>query len=182
MKIRILIIILLIISFKSLGQCPTTNIILNSQEDIDDFAINYPGCTQILNGLSIHGNDIANFDGLTNISTITGDLFLDDNNILTSLEGLINLTTINGNLLINGNNILDYLTGLDNLTIINGNVEIISTGLTNCTGLGSLTTITGDFKTSSTHSFVGLNSLQIIGGTLNLQSNSQLSSLNGLYV
>lgn len=49
----LLLVLLLCTPLVGFGQCPTTPIILSSQADVDNFTTNYPGCTEILDGLYI---------------------------------------------------------------------------------------------------------------------------------
>ncbi|AFL81660.1 conserved repeat protein [Aequorivita sublithincola DSM 14238] len=139
-----------------LAQCPTGPIVLSTQDDIDNFAINYPGCTQLTNNLTISGSTIENLNGLSSITSIDGDL------------------------VITANTRLRYLAGLDNLTNITGKFEISGTLIYNCNGLGSLTNIGGDFVARKLEKFLGLSSLVSIGGTLNIEYNGSLETLIGL--
>lgn len=85
---------------------PYGNYFLYSQEDVDNFPINYPGCT-ILNGsVKIRfANDLYN---LNSIVGINGGLSVNFSNSLTSLEGLHNLEYVSGVLELDG-------TGLNNI-------------------------------------------------------------------
>jgi hypothetical protein len=122
-----------------------------AQADIDNFQSNYPGCTQLEGNVYISGNDIVNLNGLSVVISIGGDLWIEDNDSLTSLTGLEGLTSIGGGLLIgecwygDGNPALTSLTGLSNLTTIVGNLEICyNDSLTSLTGLEGLNSIGGD--------------------------------------
>ncbi|MFA7650758.1 MAG: hypothetical protein WCY06_10565, partial [Flavobacteriaceae bacterium] len=48
-----------LISSHSFGQCPTGNVGLYSQADVNNFATNYPNCTEITGYLYISGSTIT---------------------------------------------------------------------------------------------------------------------------
>jgi len=52
--------------------CLPNGITFLTQEQIDNFQINNPNCTEIVGGVLIEGNDITNLDGL-NVITSVGD-------------------------------------------------------------------------------------------------------------
>src|SRR5690606_29922257 len=49
-------------------QCPTGDVILYSQADVNNFATNYPNCTEITGYLSIGGSDITDLSPLSNLT------------------------------------------------------------------------------------------------------------------
>jgi len=55
---------------------------------------------------------------------MTDNLYVSENNNLTSLTGLENLTTVNGHATIAANINLSNLSGLNNLSFIGGNLDI----------------------------------------------------------
>jgi hypothetical protein len=57
---------------------------------------------------------------MDSLISVGGDLFIDNNEILTDFTGLQNLESIGGTLRINGNDSLNSLANLDNLTSVNG--------------------------------------------------------------
>jgi len=121
MKTYLTTIICLFLVGNTLAQCPTTDMILTSQEDVDNFALDYPDCTDLSIHMTIRENfttPIINLSGLANITMITGELEISHNDDLTSLEGLENVTTIPGELYINSNDGLTSLTGLENLNSV----------------------------------------------------------------
>src|SRR5690554_2999108 len=85
-----------LISSYSFGQCPEGGQSFYSQQDIDQFLIDYPNCT-IINGYLFirdlvppglgYDNvaDIQNLNGLQNIQTVTGSLVIRDNPMLENL-------------------------------------------------------------------------------------------------
>lgn len=68
MKNNILFIVILL-SFNVFGQCPSGDVFLMTQEEVDNFIIDYPDCTE-LNDLYIgdmFSSDITNLNGLINL-------------------------------------------------------------------------------------------------------------------
>ena len=159
-----------------------------SQEQIDNFQVNYPGCTEIEGDVSILGNSVSNLIGLNVITSIGGNFtIMNDliyNSNLESLTGLENLTSITGNFQLKFEDALTNLTGLENLTWIGGNLEISGNEeITGLTGLESLTSLGGHLSiadNNSLASLTGLENLTSITGGLTISSNYVLTSLAGL--
>lgn len=155
---------------------------LTYQTEIDNFAANNPGCTEILGTLRISdpllGPSITNLGGLSQVTRIRGNLEIDGATALTDLSGL-SIEQIDGVLLIKSNESLTNLTGLESLTevggviIINGNQDLASiTALGNIADFG-----TGSFENYSTSQ---LPAQQYSKGTIFIESNASLTNLNGL--
>ena len=89
--------------------CSSTNYELNTQAEVD--ALGATGCDSISRYLLISGTDITNLDGLANITSVGGDLDIQNNATLTNLDGLANLTSVEGLSIYNN----DALTNLDGL-------------------------------------------------------------------
>ena len=68
--------------------CLPEGLEIYSQEEIDNFQTNYPGCTEIEGDVLIVGNNITNLNGLNVLTTIDGYLIYNDLDALTSLTGL----------------------------------------------------------------------------------------------
>jgi len=188
--------------------CLPDGITFSNQQQIDDFATNYPGCTEILGYVVIKGGSITSLAGLNNINSIGGDLWITNNTSLSSLAGLENLNSIGGYLSINDNASLSSLTGLEslnsigeqaaiafnfslsslaglkNLNSIEGSLWIQnnSTSLTSLAGLENLISIGGDLEIRYSYisSLVGLESLDSVGGYLSIEGNNSLITLAGL--
>ena len=127
MKTQILITVSLLIFTSNLfsqTSCLPEGIAFYSQEQIDNFQINYPGCTEIEGYVTIFGDDINNLQGLDVLTSIGGFVSIIWNNSLTSLTGLEGLTSIGGDLSIHDNYSLPSLIGLEN--IAPGSIENIS--------------------------------------------------------
>jgi len=167
--------------------CPSNDVMLLTQEEVDSFAAQYPNCTELEN-LSINGSDISNLEALSQITAIFGNLIIKETNIET-LSGLENLTAIQGNLYIGdfnpssccildnfnnstykGNHNLNSLSGLENLETLNGDLLIVdNTLLTSLSPLSGLNTIGGSlylYKNNALTSLDGLSNLQAVNGDI----------------
>jgi hypothetical protein len=94
---------------------PYGNYYFHMQTEIDDFQINYTGCTELEGFVRICGNNITNLRELNVITTIGGSLYIWHNDSLTSLTGMENVTSIGGELSIVENEALLSLTELENI-------------------------------------------------------------------
>ena len=209
MKQFFYIIFLSFFSIQAFSQsCLPNGMDFNTQAQIDDFSKNYPLCKKIDGYVFIEGSDISNLNGLSQITSIKGDLTIKDNHGLTKLSGLDNLTYIGGNLSISDNDRLSSLTGLENLTQVNKSAVFIKnsvlpnfTGLNNLksvrerlhvidnvklenmTGLENLESINSDFEIRhcvALKNITGLEKLNSIGGNLMIYWNPALKSIIGL--
>ena len=190
----------------SAPQCPTGNVVLTTQADVDQFKIDYPNCTKINGYLGI-GGSVANLNGLSNITTITGSIDAGNatslvdisglsnltsvgqdaqfaNTALTNIDGLSSLTSVVGYIYIGSNNALTNINGLSSLTSVGGNLYIESNaGLTNIDGLSSLTSIGGDLMIRNNAALTNLNGLSnitTITGSLDVYNASSLTDISGL--
>ncbi|NQU88721.1 MAG: T9SS type A sorting domain-containing protein [Mariniphaga sp.] len=156
--------------------CLPEGIIFTTQEEIDDFQINYPNCTEIEGDVSINGDNITSLNGLSVLTSIKGYLNIHENPLLENLSGLDNLTSIGdwilGHLLIMDNIALTNLSGLESLEFIGGSLRILSSSnITSLLGLESLITVGGDLTIEANISMINLNgleSLKSIGGDLRI--------------
>lgn len=99
--------------------CPTGQVVLSTQADVNQFLINYPDCTELPNNLYIgvqSGNsDVSNLTALSKIGKVGGYLVVYNTN-LTTLNGLNNLTSIGQDIDIRNNNVLSDISALQNTT------------------------------------------------------------------
>jgi len=146
-------IIVLLLKFNLLiAQCPEGDVlIVKCQEDLSNFALNYPNCTE-LNNISIEiplnedcENRLINFRGLENIRTINGDINLTFGGYLQSFEGLNNVEEIKGIIysFIPGAQLLKNFIGLEKLKKFGGIDCHYCGGFTSFKGLINLEEITG---------------------------------------
>lgn len=157
-KFTILLLSMAFIRGTALSQsCLPEGITFTTQEEIDNFQNNYPGCMEIEGDVTISGNSITSLNGLNVLASIGGTLRIGINNggntILTNLTGLENLISIVGNLNIGGqsswgyiyNPVLTSLTGLEGLTSVGGNLSILANySLLNLSGINNLSSIGGN--------------------------------------
>jgi hypothetical protein len=181
-------IVLLVVKFGMTQSCLPQGIDFTLQSQIDNFQINYPGCSQIEGDVRISGSDITNLNGLSVLTLLLQDLEIAYNPSLTNLTGLDNLTTVGGELYIHHNDALTSLTGLTGLNYIGnfhgkGMVIEFNNSLINLAGLDSLIFIDRYLAISMNNaltSLTGLAGLHSIDGNLYIEYNSSLTSLTGL--
>lgn len=171
------------------AQCPSGDVNLDSQSDVDNFILQYPNCTEIEGILWIghnNQNDINDLSPLQNITKAGGVVVR--NTSLTNLEGLNNFEECSGSFEINSNPNILNLQGLDSFAttyylFIQNNPELI-----NLEGLSALTSIGNSLSISLNHSLVnlqGLENLETIsyetaGGELYIAINNSLKSIEAL--
>lgn len=157
---------------------------LNSQQEIDSFQDDHPGCTMIDGDLVIEGSDITNLDSLIVITSIEGQLWIKHNPALLSLSGLDSISFIGEDLRIYDNDSLVNLSGLGNLVFVGDRIMIAdNASLTSFSGMDKLTETQGLLNISSNDALVNLNGLESllrIGGKLDISFNAGLTSLEGL--
>ena len=165
--------------------CPTGDVTFTTQAEVDAFVTQYPNCTQISGNLSINGFNIPNLSGLSNLTTVTGNLLLNITiNTAINTSGLQNITTVGGKLTVykigNASTNLDFLSSLTSV----GSIEIANEVVTNIQGLSNITgALTGGIFINGCSNLTSLNGLQNItalGGQLNIVSNPLLNDLTGL--
>ena len=142
--------------------CLSNGITFSTQQQIDNFANTYGGCTEILGDVTIEGNTayaISSLSGLSQMTSIHGNLRISYNQSLTSLNGLQNLSSVGG-----------YLHLFDN-----GLVEISS--LSNLSTIGSSLSI---FDNDALMSLTGLHGVTRILGALIIAKNDMLSNIEGI--
>lgn len=188
------------------AQCPTGNVNLSTQAEVDAFAVSYPTCTNISGNLFISGSGITNLAPLGQIASVTGSLTvylcsslqnlnglnissiggncdLSVNSQLANITGLQYVTTIGGSFIINGTSALTSLNGLQNLISVGNLVSIKGAGMDNLNGLENLTSI-GFFLEISNNPYLtslsALSNLATIGGYIDIQNNPVLTTLSGL--
>jgi hypothetical protein len=177
------------VSFSANAQCPTSTFVLASQDDVDDFPTDYPGCTDLTVKMTITGANITNLDSLNGIETTLNSIEILDNPMLASLEGLSNLTSIGVEFKIDNNDALVDLTGLEMLASVGGHLSIEGNAvLTTLDGMGPIPSL-GSYLNISFNpvltDITALNSLTEVGpayvnGFLAINNNNDLPAINGL--
>src|SRR5690606_2583981 len=107
-------------SFSTIGICPSNNLYVYSQQDVDDFGTTYPDCTHISGHLVLDSwyaedDPITDLSPLSNIESIGGDLHILETQ-LANLDGLSSIISIDGDLEIYGNPQLSDISGLQNIS------------------------------------------------------------------
>ena len=138
---------------------PYGNYYFYYQNQIDSFISDYPICTN-LNGEVRVGQWVSDLDGLSNVQSINGSLYIQYCHVLTDLLGLENLSYIEDSLRIFDNEYLLDLNGLNGLQTVGGGVEIS--------------------HNDALASLIGIDSLTLIGGNLSINENHYLSTLDGI--
>ncbi len=160
-KLFILLFAVLTVHVVHAQGCLPEGITFTTQEQIDNFQSENPGCTEIEGSVIIgritESTDISNLNGLNVLTSIGGDLMIYGNYYLTSLDGLENLTSIGGSfstgiipnvplIWFRGSGNLTNIEALNNLTYLGGDLKIWGTGLSNLSGLEGLASIPGDLQ------------------------------------
>lgn len=170
--------------------CPTSNIILSSQADVDAFSINYPNCSEILSGLTISGSDITDLSPLSTITSVTGPLSngltIKDNSLLTNLSGLENISLMQfGNIVIENNALLNNILGLSGLSGEVGDSIVIKDNpmLESLQGLNNVTNpLADDFVLDNNDALSNLSGLESLSSAddVFIRNNDGLINFNGL--
>ena len=172
-----------VIDYCENANCLQEGIVFTSQDEIDNFQDNHPGCISVMGDVEISGNDINDLSGLSIITNIEGSLIIYDNDILLNLNGFDYLTNIGGDLEIYNNPIIYKLSGMDCLSTIGGEVYIYNnSSLHNFTDFGSLTEIGGDLIIDSNTDVLdieGFEALENIYGSLIINNNPALKGVSG---
>jgi len=105
--------------------CPT-DLVLNTQIQVDNFPISYPECTGIPGNVTIQslGDNIINLTALQQLTEVGGDLVIIENESLTSLDGLENLTQIGGDVEVDQNPLITTLAPLSTIESVAGSLAI----------------------------------------------------------
>jgi len=167
-KLKVHFIFVIFITFNlplSSKNCLPNGWTFMNQDQIDNFALDYPDCIKVGGPITIVGDDITNLDGLNQIVEVQGDLIIASYSLekLEDFTGLENLTKIVGDFIVGK----FYISNAPSLTSFNG--------------LSNLTTIEGDFIVagcSALESFNGLDKLEYIGGQFLINNNDALKVLS----
>ncbi len=160
--------------------CLPNGIEFYSQDEIDNFQTNFPGCTEIEGDVWIDRGNINNLNGLSVLTSIGGNLFIYFLYQLTSLEGLNSLTSIGGVFMLNYIPHVTSLSPLYSLTSIGGELRVNSMdSLSSLLGLDNidpnsitLLQITGNSCLSTCEVQSICDYLSSPGGTININNNA----------
>jgi hypothetical protein len=178
----IVCILLVLSSITAASQpCPPYNLTFTTQSSIDNFQAVFPDCTEIEFSVKVEGSDITNLNGLSNITSIGGDLRILHTERLVDLTGLENLSFIGHMLEIHNNDSLSSIYALNSLSAIGGFVKIIDNPqLVSLAGLEGVSTEWLDIvNNDNLTNLTGLSSMDEVGW-LTISGNDELLSLEGL--
>lgn len=120
------LLILQILILKSINcQCTQVNYSFNTQQEIDDFPINDPTCTEISGRLSITNSEIFNLDSLLRLTSVATGITIRGNTLLEDLTGLQNIVKCS-NLEISNNLNLTNANGISEIEELDGNIIIVN--------------------------------------------------------
>ncbi|NPD44465.1 MULTISPECIES: T9SS type A sorting domain-containing protein [unclassified Lentimicrobium] len=162
--------------------CFPDGITFSSQEQVDQFPINYPECSIIEGSLIISGDNIVNLDSLYQITEIEGDLQVNNCHELTSVSGLSNIESVYG---INFFNIkrLKDIDCFGKITSLQGELELMSTdSILNISSFQNITSIGGGFRVSGTKILEDLSAfqnLETIQSSFVFSSNDLIKEVSG---
>lgn len=177
------------------AQCPPDDIItFSSQQELNNFAVNYPNCTQV-NG-SIHvgtgvPSNINDLSPLSQITVILTNLIIQNNPSLTNLNGLDNLFLIADDLAIEHNPMLTDISALSNVINISGLWIINNPALSSLAGLENVIALNA-MNISDMPLLTDLPNLQIAQtinvlsiintGVIDLSGLENVASINAVYI
>ncbi len=188
-----------------LSTCASDSLIIDSQDDADNFVTNNPGSTVegdlIIGSLGTYVSGLENLNGLSQLKTVTGNLVIGYIADLTSLGGLENLEHVGKDLIIFNNLELASLESLQALAFVGGSVRVENNSkLANLDGLSNMTKV-GNYWTSGNSdpedilgpsddlivknnpvltNLDGLSNVKTVGRTLDVSGNPNLVDCKGL--
>lgn len=156
------------------------NLYISSQTDLNAISNQY---TTITGNVDISLSDVVDLSPLNSLEIIGGNLWIRNNNNLTSIDGLDNLTTIGGELWIARNAGLVAITGLNNLTKVGGFDLEFNLQLETVTGIQKLQSVDGSFRMyycSNLNTVTGFSNLTLIEDDLIISRCNLIPSLSFL--
>lgn len=167
----------------TLAQCPPGDVILNTQEDLNNFIIDYPDCEDLAGVVTINGVGITDLSPMANIKTIAGQFQIVSTSV-TSLTGLENLNYVGSSVNIASNSLLMDLNGLNNLDSTAGYFQIISNPLlVDISALSNLKVVHSAIAVincSSLTNLDGLENLESVDGAIMIYENAMLTDISGI--
>jgi hypothetical protein len=156
----------------------------HSQEQVDNFKVDYPGCTYLKGNVEIESADIQHLDGLSEVVVVEQDLILNEDSTLQSLGGLRELRIVGGDLQLVRLTDLTTLAGIEKLDAIGGSMLIsYNDRLVDLAGLEGLSELGGGmwiYGNDSLKSLHGLENVTKVPADIYLKLNPLLSDVTGL--
>lgn len=182
------------------------NVILYSQEQVDEFGSNHyniiegfliisssinqfildlsplNALIEVQQGLKIEGISTENLEGLDNLSTVGGELIIYHNYNLIDLQGLQNLTHIGGDIEIYSNSVLEDISALENITGFSKGVGIGGNAITNINMMQDAVTLhhLSLIDNQQLQTVTGFQNVVQIEDYVDIFQNISLTSLSGL--
>lgn len=186
---KLLFLLAITFTINAFSQCPTIDVVLQSQADVNAFPVINPGCSNLTVNLSIGksdftASDINDLSPLSGLITLGGYLYIHDNPNLSNFSGLDNISNITTGIYIDNNSGLLNFSGLSGLTSSgyvdvrnNANLLTLSALLPNLT---SMTDYLSIYNNSSLTNLTGLNNITIISTQIYVGFNNSLTNFTGL--
>jgi len=175
-----LLLIFFLIPLISYCQCPSSNVQLFSQEDVENFIQDYASC-EVIEGDLLIGSQVSDISGITAIKEINGSLVIEYSKI-TDVSNFALLEYIDGDFKIENCQLLRSVEGLNMLTKVKGDFFISENGtLHTITGFKNLVTIGGNFKISNhqLEKLEILENLMYVEGVFGIYDNYSLKIIEG---
>ena len=179
----------------ALSQCPTGDVTFATQQDIEDFFIQYPNCENLQGDLSLL-NSVSDLSRLNQIKRVEGNFYISgiSINLINSFQNLeyvggkfeiyntgiviINdfnkLRTVNGNFYINGNSrYLEEISGFTNLESVDDFRITENNALRKLASFDNLRNVSGYFmirRANQLERITGFNNLLNVGVEYNPES------------
>ena len=116
------IIIIFNVCHFALAQCPSGNIFLFTQEEVNNMVRDYPNC-EIITGDLIIADDIDDISGINKVKRIEGSLVIRDTRI-TSILNFKDVNFILGDFYLEHNANLESIEGINKLTNVGGDLVL----------------------------------------------------------
>lgn len=179
--------IALLLPFASYAQCPTSDLVLGSQDEVNSFTTFYPGCTALPENLFIVGQsqatDISDLSPLSVLTSVGSGILIQNVGGLTTLDGLQNITSVGGEIELYSNPILTDITALSKITSVPGRLSVAENdALTTLFGLHNIKSVGNDLNIVSNPALTTMSSLTVtsVGDDIFIENNPLLTDLLGL--
>ena len=178
MKKTLLSLVLFLGVYHLHAQCPTTDVVLNTQAELNTFVATYATtCTDIPVSITLSSN-IADISGLGFITSVDGSFEILNTGLSSTID-FSNLVSVSGDLKFEYNHAVEAISGFNSLTTVGGTLSFrTNEDLEEITGFNSLVTVGGSVTFShfydpdvspivpSMNLINGFNNVETIGGSL----------------
>jgi len=166
--------------------CPgwaLVNYIIESQEDLDRFALLFPNCKTFYGNIIFNEVEDFNTTALNNIEYIEGSLTFDGiGGGSYDLSGFNNLKSVRVNLEFKNTTLTSLTTNFQTLESVGGDLKIYQNNeLESIAGVTNLSLISGEFEIKDNLALLNLGDfpslIQVAGGNMNFTRNDLLTSI-----